>query len=147
MSGYAAEQELQLARRIAVSAYHAFRYALHNQGPRGQDLPHFEQLPEEAQDGWFRAVFVVRAETEDVNALPWSILAQHAYEIYARAIGQHATAWKDLDPKQQTAWEAAARHTLGLFESEDLTDETIEDAETKWLAWADRRNQQQKVNA
>jgi hypothetical protein len=139
MSGMHAEQELQLARRIAISAYHAFRYALKNVGPRDQPMPNWEGLPEEAQDGWFRAVFVVKAGTEDVTDLPWSELAQHAYEIYAKAVGQHAGPWATLDKKQQVAWEAAARHILLVFESEDLTEETLEQLETKWMVWADRR--------
>jgi hypothetical protein len=144
MSGMHAEQELQVARRIAISAYHAFRYAMHNVGPRDQPLPNWEGLPEEAQDGWFRAVFVVKAETDDVTDLPWYTLAQHAYEVYAKAVGQHATVWSALDKRQQVAWEAAARHILLVFESEDLTEETLGDLEAKWLAWVDRRIKSQE---
>ena len=137
--GFAAENELQVARRIAVSAYNAFRYAMNNVGPRDQQLPHFGDLPDEAQDGWFRSVFVVKAVTEDVQEMPWSTLAQKAYAVYAKAIGEGARPWADLDPKQKIAWDAAARHTLELFEAEELDPEAMEDAEAKWLAWASRR--------
>lgn len=137
--GMEAEQELAMARRIAISGYNAFRYAMHNVGPREQPLPEWDNLPEEAQDGWFRAVFVVKAETEDVVDLPWLTLAQKAYEVYAKAIGEHAGPWVNLDRKQKVAWESAARHILLVFESEDLTDETLGDMEAKWTSWADKR--------
>lgn len=140
MSGLVAEAETQVARRIAMSAYNAFRYALHNKGPRDQELPAWGDLPEEAQDGWFRVVFVVRAETDGAINVPWSLFAQHAYEVYAKAVGSHAVTWGSLDPAQQIAWEAAARHVLGLFEAEDLSDDDeIENQEAQWTTWADRR--------
>ena len=139
MSGIVAESELHLARRIAISAYQAFRYAMHNVGPRNQPLPSWDDLPEEAQDGWFRAVFVVKAETEEVTSVPWTEIAQRAYEVYAKAVGAGSVLWSTLDPKQQVAWEAAARHILTLFEFEAPSEEDIESMEAEWATWSTKR--------
>src|SRR5579864_3988519 len=141
MSGLAAENEFELARRIAMSAYQAFRYAMQNKGPRGQELPAWEFLPDEAKDGWFRAVFVVKVETEDVQGKPWVAIAQAAYGVYAKAVGAGSAPWKDLPPQQKVGWEAATRHILALFESEDLTEEEVDKLESKWITWAIQREQ------
>ena len=139
MSGLTTESELYLARRIAISAYQAFRYAMHNKGPRDQLLPSWDDLPEEAQDGWFRTVFVVKAETEEADSVPWAEIAQKAYEVYAKAVGAGSVPWNIIDLKQRVAWEAAARHILTLFEFEAPSEEDIESMEAGWTIWSTKR--------
>lgn len=140
MGGNEAEAEAALARTIAVSAYRAFRYAMHNKGPRGQELPSWEFLPSEAQDGWFGAVFAIRVATEEVDRKQWSDIAAEGYKVYARAIGKGAPEWKDLPHDQWLAWGAAARHIFNLFEADELTEDDIETQEAAWSTWADKRN-------
>lgn len=130
--GLAAMDEFALARRIAMSAYNAYRYAMHD------ETNPWDRLPEDRQDGWFRMVFVVKAETEDCVDLKWSDLAKRAWEVYTKAV-ENAAPWDALTKQHQLAVEAATRHILMVFETEDLTEDMLEQMEAEWLPWADRR--------
>ena len=135
MSGMNAQAELDNAMRIAHTTYNAFRYAMKNQGPRDQALPSWGELPEEAQDGWLRAVVVTSASVEEVNNPLWSDLAKAAFETYARK----AITWTTLEPRQQLAWQAAVRHLVNVLDLEDPFDVDIEEMESRWFSWVEAK--------
>jgi len=139
-SGRSAEDALMKCRAIVVSAYRAFRYALH-----GDELVSWDNLPEIAQDGWLRVVVRVQELTENCENLAWEEIAREIHDFYKKSMGQAPAAWDHVHPLQRTAWQAVVRHILTLFEAEDLTEDTLDDMEVSWASWADKKNQQKEV--
>ena len=138
--GFEAEAELRMARTIALSAYRAFQYAEAVGG--GVVLP-WDQLPEEAQNGWLRVVFVVHAVTEEADNVPWSHIAKTAYNVYAKAF-HSVIEFDTLSPQTQLAWQAAVRHIVSIFamtddDDSDVTEEGLQEMETCWLSWTMRK--------